>query len=163
MKYRPLAIMRFQIYYAHAMCIYKTKFEKAEKKLIRKHLPNCLIVDPGSFQNNEEKSKQGMNYCFDLIDNCNALAFTRLLGKVTSGVGLEIRHALRKGIPVFEVEDGSIKQITRPIKYLSRKATRNHYRLWELANRWQLMSQLFAARRIYSKTRRLERISCLVL
>ncbi|MGI0080936.1 MAG: hypothetical protein ACRECH_15090, partial [Nitrososphaerales archaeon] len=125
-----LAIMRLQVYYAHAMCIYKTKFEKAEKKQIRKHLPSCLIIDPGSFQDNVAKKQEGMKYCFGLIDECNLLVFTRLLGKVTSGVGLEIRHAISKGIPVFELKDRSMKQITKPVKYLSREDTREYYSLW---------------------------------
>lgn len=119
-----------QLYYAHAMCIYKTEIEKVEIGLIRKHFPTHEIIDPGSFQENTEKSKQGMSYCFRLIDKCDSLVFTRLLGKVTSGVGLEIDHALLKKFPVYELKDGKIRQITKSVKYLSREETWKHYDFW---------------------------------
>lgn len=119
-----------QVYYAHAMCIYGTDYEKEEIALIAKHLPNYEIVDPGSFQTNTEKSREGMQYCFRIIDNCHALAFSRLLNKVTAGVGLEVQYALSKAIPVYELQNGQLERTTRPVKSLSREDTLKHYDFW---------------------------------
>lgn len=119
-----------QVYYAHAMCIYGTDYEKEELGLIKKHLPDYQIVDPGSFQANTEKSREGMKYCFRIIDSCHALVFTRLLGKVTSGVGLEVTYAMSRSLPVYELQGGRIETITRPIHFLSREDTLKHYSFW---------------------------------
>jgi hypothetical protein len=112
------------------MCIYGTDYEKEEIALIRKHLPDYQIVDPGSFQTNAEKSREGMRYCFRIIDGCHALIFSRLLGKVTAGVGLEVNYAISKPIPVYELQGGGIGQVSRPIRFLSREDTLKHYDFW---------------------------------
>lgn len=118
-----------QLYYAHAMCIYGTDYEK-EVGLIRKHFPDYQIVDPGSFQTNVEKSREGMKYCFGIIDGCHALVFSRLLGKVTAGVGLEVNYAISRPIPVYELQGGRIESVSRPVKFLSREDTLKHYSFW---------------------------------
>ncbi len=119
-----------RLYYAHAMCLYGTDLEKEEVESILKGFPNHEIVDPGEHDGNPEKSRAGMKYCFNLIDGCDALVFSRLLGKVTAGVGLEISHALSKGIPVHELRNGEFKPIHRPVAYLSRDETIRHYEFW---------------------------------
>ena len=74
-------------YYAHAMPLYGTKIEKTEKNQIIENLPDVEIIDPGTFQSNPQKNREGMNYCFKLIKKCNILIFSKFKGKVTSGVG----------------------------------------------------------------------------
>jgi len=118
------------IYYAHAMCIYGTDDEEIEINHIKINFPELKIVDPGSYANNPQKRKEGMEYCKKLVTNCDALVFTRLLGKITSGVGIEIHHALSQNKPVYELENGKVKIIKTPPKYISREETIALYLDW---------------------------------
>ena len=86
-----------KIYYAHAMCIYGTDDEKEEILKIKNLFPDHAIVDPGTYASNPDKREEGMEYCKKLVFGCDKLVFTRLLGKITSGVELEINHALKSG------------------------------------------------------------------
>lgn len=121
-----------KIYYAHAMCIYGTEDEEIEKGHIQVHFPEHDIVDPGSYANNIEKRSGGMEYCKKLVSNCDALVFTRLLGKVTAGVGIEVHHALSQKKPVYELKNGKVKSIQKPLKYISREDTIRLYGLWRI-------------------------------
>jgi len=73
-----------------------------------------------------------MAFCHRLIDECDILVFSRLLGVVTSGVGDEVNYALTKNKKVFEIKDGCLHHHCEPLKYVSRKQTRRIYRLIEL-------------------------------
>ncbi|WP_048097496.1 hypothetical protein [Candidatus Nitrosopumilus salaria] len=117
-----------KIYYAHAMPIYGTKTEMREKEHIMRNLPEIEIVDPGSFQDNLEKQKEGMEYCFKLIEKCQGVIFTKFFNYITAGVGKEINYALSKSIPVHELERGKLYKITKPVKYLNRLDTIILYR-----------------------------------
>jgi len=116
-----------KIYYAHAMCIYGTDDEEKVLLHVKKNFPNHTIVDPGSYANNPEKRSGTMDYCKKLVSGCDALVFTRLLSKITAGVGVEINHALEEKKFVYELKDGKIKQITKPVKYISRNDTISLY------------------------------------
>lgn len=117
-----------KIYYAHAMCKYGTDDEQEELEHIRKNFPDHSIVDPGSYSNNPEKHLDSMNYCKRLVSGCDMLVFTRLLGKITSGVGIEINHALSENKMVFELKKGKIKPVKKSVKYISREKTISLYR-----------------------------------
>jgi hypothetical protein len=121
-----------RIYHAHALCTYGTQTERAERRQIRATFPKCKIVDPGQFENSVEKQVKGMKYCFELIRDCDALVFSKLLKKVTTGVGLEIRYALAHHIRVYELKGKSIRQVTKPLRYLSRKHSRDLFRTWRM-------------------------------
>ena len=121
-----------KIYYSHAMTIYGTEIETNEKLLILKNIPNANIVDPGSFQNNIRKQKEGMSYCLRLVEKCHSLVFTRFLNKITAGVGLEVNHALKKDMPVYELRKDKLRKISKPVTYLSRDDTNRLYRKWGL-------------------------------
>ncbi|MDE1818711.1 MAG: hypothetical protein KGI19_08930 [Thaumarchaeota archaeon] len=121
-----------KIYYAHAMCIYGTEDEEIEKGHIKIHFPEHDIVDPGSYASNIEKRNGGMEYCKKLVSNCDALVFTRLLGKVTAGVGIEVHHALSQNKPVFELKNGKVKSVKKPLKYISRENTIHLYGKWRM-------------------------------
>lgn len=109
------------------MCIYGTDDEQAEIMHIKKNFPDHSIVDPGTYANNPEKRKDTMEYCKKLVSDCDKLVFTRLLGKITAGVGIEINHALESGKTVYELKKEKIKQIKKPVKYISRKDTISLY------------------------------------
>lgn len=117
-----------KIYYSHAMPLYGTEAEVEEKQQIANHLPEATLVDPGSYRDNPEKRKGGMEYCLRLVENCDGLVFTKFLNKITAGVGKEINHALKKKMIVHELKDGKIAKITKPVKYLTREETRQLYR-----------------------------------
>jgi hypothetical protein len=119
-----------RVYYAHAMVLYGTDIEKAEVEIIRAHLPGYELVDPGEYEGNQEKSEQAMKYCFKLIDGCDALAFSKLLGKITSGVGLEANYALSNYKPVYFIDGNRLSRITRRVSYLTREDTWKHYDFW---------------------------------
>ena len=112
-------------YYAHAMPLYGTKIEKTEKNQIVENIPDVEIIDPGTFQSNPQKKREGMNYCFKLIKKCNILIFSKFKGKVTSGVGKEVEYALKEKLDVFELNGSKLHRITRPVKYLSIMETRS--------------------------------------
>jgi hypothetical protein len=119
------------LYYAHAMCIYGTEVERAEVAVITRHLPYYDLVNPGTLQAHAEKSAGGMHYFFRVIDFCDALVFSRLIGKITSGVGLEVNHALATNVPVYELDYGNVWRITTPVEFLSREETLKQYNLWQ--------------------------------
>lgn len=118
------------IYYAHAMPTYGTEREEQELQHIKSNFPNAQVIDPGSYQNNPEKKKDSMEYCFRLIDKCDKLIFSRFMNQITAGVGLEINYALKKGMKVYELVNGKLVQILKEVEYLSREDTVALY--WKL-------------------------------
>jgi len=75
-----------------------------------------------------------MEYCKQLIDGCDVLIFSRLMGKITSGVGLEINHALAKKKAAYELEQNKICIVKEPVKYISRNDTIKLYSVWRNSN-----------------------------
>jgi len=118
-----------KVYYSHAIPLYGTKLEKREKQQILNNLPMAEIIDPGSYQDNLEKMRGGMEYCFRLIEKCNALVFTRFLGKITAGVGQEVNYALEARMPVHELRNRKLTKVVKSVNYLSRDETVRLYRL----------------------------------
>ena len=130
-RQRPPSISTavFLIYYAHAMCLYGPEVERAEVAAITRRLPSCCVVDPGTIQQDAGKGDDdGMRYLLRVIDCCDTLVFSRLLGKVTAGVGLEVNHALARRIPVYELGDGTVSQVAARVEFLSREETLAQYR-----------------------------------
>ncbi len=123
-----------RVYYSHAMCIYNSPTEDRERAIIQKIFPTHEMVDPGTYQDNEEKDARGMEYCLELVEKCNSLVFSRILGKVTSGVGKEVEHALLLGKPVFELVGDTTSRILKPPSYLSREESRELYAEWRKRN-----------------------------
>lgn len=124
-----------KIYYAHAICTYGTNEEKQEITHIKTIFPNHDIVDPGTFKDNPDKQRDGMEYCKKLVSKCDALVFSRLFGKVTAGVGIEIHHALSEKKPVYEIKGSKVKTVKKPLEYISREDTRKLYVQWWLRKR----------------------------
>lgn len=119
-----------RIYYAHAKCTYGTGIEEAEMGLIKKKFPQLEIVDPGSHEENREKQLKGMRYCLELINRCNILVFSRLLGRITAGVGKEVNHALASRIPVYQLTGNGMKLVKKPVRHLSIPETISYYEYW---------------------------------
>ncbi len=108
-----------KIYYAHAMPIYQTPAEKRELGKINSKFPRAKIVNPAKFQNHPEKKRNKMRFCLRLVQGSDAVVFTRFRGKVTAGVGKEVNHALRIGLPVFELSRNRFMRLRKPLRYLS--------------------------------------------
>jgi hypothetical protein len=126
--------LKARIYHAHAICTYGRPTEQSEQALIRQSFPEYEIVDPGLAEENEEKLLGGMEYCKKLVESCDALAFSRIQGKVTAGVGVEVKHALALGKPVYELTDSGVRQVFEPPTYVSREETRKLYVEWMIEN-----------------------------
>ncbi len=108
-----------KVYFAHAMPTYGTELEKTQKAAIRRHFPKHTLIDPGSIMDNPQKRREGMEYCLRLVQNCDALVFSRYLGEITAGVGKEVNHALDKKLEVYELVNGRVKRVKIPVKHLS--------------------------------------------
>ena len=116
------------------MCTYSSPTEDRELAIIRKMYPLSEIVDPGQYEDNEEKTIRGMEFCLELVAQCDLLVFSRILGQVTAGVGKEIKHALRLNKPVFELAGDSIVLIRQLPKHASREKSRALYGDWRRRN-----------------------------
>jgi len=107
------------------MPLYGTNQESNERRQIIKKFPKAEIIDPGSFQDNPEKQREGMEYCLKLVRSCQDVVFSKFQGKITAGVGLEVNYAIEKKINVFELNGDKFHSIDKPIEYLSIIETMN--------------------------------------
>jgi len=108
-----------KVYYAHAIPLYGTKQESTERRQIIKKFQKVEIIDPGSFQDNPEKQRGGMEFCLKLVKGCQAVVFSKFNGKITAGVGKEVNYAIEKKINVFELNGNKFHSIDKPVDYLS--------------------------------------------
>lgn len=115
-----------RVYYAHAMCLYGKEQEKKELALIREKFKDAEIINPAKHQN------LPMDDYLELVDKCDVVVFSRLLGQVTSGVGKEVNYALEKGKDVYMLNGVSLIPIKSPVKYISCQSTRELCKEWRL-------------------------------
>ena len=118
------------VYYAHAMCIYRRREERDQLRVIRQGFRKFRIVNPAVYDGHPEKLADTIGFCLRLVEASDMVVYSRLLGKITAGVGKEINHALRKGKPVFEVSGRRLIRRTRRVSYISRRATISLYERW---------------------------------
>ena len=109
------------LYYAHAIVVYGTIDERNELAQIKRKFKNARIVNPASYQG--EPDSNTMEFYYHLIDGCDKLVFTRLLGKITSGVGLEINYALGSGKSVHELDGKKFMSVTKSVEFITRGQT----------------------------------------
>jgi len=121
-----------RIYYAHAMCMYGWAAERRELGIIRRKFRGQRIVNPAAYQNHPDKRRDQMGFCLRLVAASHSVVFSRILGKVTAGVGKEVNHALRLGKPVYEVAASKVVRRTRRVSYISPRASRALYEKWRL-------------------------------
>lgn len=121
---RQLALTRQKkVYYAHAMWLYGTRTEQGELLSIRSRFSEHDIVNPSEL--NRPEGEEGIEFYKEQVSRCDVLVFSRLAGEITTGVGLEINHALSENKPVFELEGGKFVRIRRPVRFLTRQETRD--------------------------------------
>lgn len=114
---------RQKLYFAHAMCTYGKSDERRDLARIRRRWTRAIIVNPARYSEHPEKLADTMNFCFGLVGRCQFGVFTRLLGKITCGVGKEVNHALKIGKPVFELDGKKLVHRSRRVSYISRVST----------------------------------------
>jgi len=131
-----------KVYFAHAYCTYQYKIEDEQIEKLRKHFPESAweLINPQTYDLDSEKRRmkregRSMEYCKKLVGKSNTLVFSRLRvrrgAEVTSGVGIEIDHALKLGIPVYELtEDGDLSHVHEPPNRLSYDDTIKFYDEW---------------------------------
>ncbi|MFZ0770488.1 MAG: hypothetical protein WCA49_05675 [Candidatus Sulfotelmatobacter sp.] len=118
------------IYYAHALCVYGTPCERAELKAIRGKFKKYRIINPSRYGNDPEKLRDRIGFCLRLVEKCDIVVFSCLLGKVTAGVGKEVNHALKIGTAVYELQPKSVVRRRQKVKHLSIKGSILQYRRW---------------------------------
>jgi len=112
------------------MCLYGGPEEYQEMAQIRRRFRAARMVNPADYNGHPDKIRDTVEFCLRLVEGCDSVVFTRLLGKVTAGVGKEVNHALNLGKPVFELASGKFLRQSRPVKHISRKATISLYKRW---------------------------------
>ena len=117
-------------YYAHALCTYGHLVERRDVTTIRRRFKGVHIVNPANYDGHPEKQSDTIGFCLRLIEECDVVVFSKLLGKITAGVGREINHAIRLKKPVYEICGSKLARQVRPVKYLSRTRTRSLYGRW---------------------------------
>ena len=121
-----------RLYYAHAMCMYGWAAERRELLFIRRKFRGRRIVNPAAYRDHPEKRRDQIGFCLRLVARSHCVVFSRILGKVTAGVGKEVNHALRLGKPVYEVAAARVVRRQRPVRYISPRASRALYEKWRL-------------------------------
>ncbi len=124
-----------RVYFAHAVCVYGSEEEKSQLTKIRHRFRRAIIFNPADYRGHPEKRLDSMGFCFKLIDFCDSVVFTRILGKVTSGVGKQVNFALSRGKQVHELAGERLIPVRRPVSYVSRERTRVLYRAWRHSQR----------------------------
>lgn len=93
-----------KVYYAHSMSIYGTLQEARDLDTLAKL--GFLVLNPNKpkHQKGYTDSKLGMDYFLRLVESCDALVFRSLpFGRIPAGVAMEVDHAIKLGLPVFEL------------------------------------------------------------
>jgi hypothetical protein len=130
MRRRREQSRRRAVYYAHPICTYGRLVEHRELTIIRRRFGRSEIVNPADYRYDPEKLRDQIGFCLDLVARADLVVFSRLLGKVTAGVGKEVNHALKLGKRVYEIAAGRIVERHRRVTYITPRATRSLYRKW---------------------------------
>jgi hypothetical protein len=118
-----------RIYYAHPICFYGTEQEANVLNLIKKTFEESEIINPADY-NKYADYEDVMEYYLELVRSCDIVVFSKLLGKVTAGVGKEVNFALDIGKKVFRITEEQIIPIHTSVEYLSRSETIELYSKW---------------------------------
>lgn len=103
-----------KIYFAHSISDYNTKAEKRALEMLE--LLGFEVINPNNeaFEKKYKKLKKKVGFrkafketFLDVISNCDAVAFMPVIFKdrlrITSGVVLEVEHALKWNKPVIQI------------------------------------------------------------
>ena len=107
-----------RVFYSHAKKTYGTRAAARQLALIRERFAGAEIVDPESGEDAPGKPEKEIGYFLEMVDECDALVFSRHNGVVTSGVLAEVRRAFSKGKPVYEIRRGGslVRSTKAPVR-----------------------------------------------
>jgi hypothetical protein len=109
-----------RVYYSHSIRTYGTDTERDEKELIRHRFDYFGLVSPTFYDVNSEKMREEiakfykgdhqknietMEFYKTVVSGCQMLVYSKWKNEITSGVAVEVNHAIDIGIPVFELVD----------------------------------------------------------
>jgi hypothetical protein len=107
-----------------AKCLYGRLDEQQELRAIHRRFRRASIVNPAEHDRDPHAWAYPVGFYLKVIDKCDVVVFSRCLGKITTGVGKEVNHALKTGKKVFEFKAGKLVPRTRRVKYISRRSTK---------------------------------------
>jgi len=59
------------------------------------------------------------------VEKCDVVVFSKLAGKITAGVGVEVNHGLSKDKAVYEIGDGELTPVFKPVEFLTMEETQS--------------------------------------
>ena len=131
-----------RVYFAHPICIYGSLEEDVQLQRIHGRFPKAEVVNPAENPGGLQDPEATMNHYYRLLESCNLVVFTRLYGKITSGVGKEVNRALGRGMSVYELRGRRFIRRQRRVKFVSRDATVRLYERW-LRSRGRAYQEFF--------------------
>ena len=87
-------------------------------------------MNPAEHAEDPQDPEAVMDKYFALLKGCDVVVFTRLYGKVTTGVAKEVNLAIDRGMEVYELRGRRFVRRKRPVSFLSRAATVRFYERW---------------------------------
>lgn len=131
-----------RVFYSHSMMIYGTDDEQVEKDRINNMFSDFGIVSPKLYEGdseqmidmmgklygeNDRKKIEEMEFYKLIVGSCQMLVYSKWKGEITSGVAIEVNHAIDIGIPVFELDGDEIIPQKDHVHGLSYKETTKMY------------------------------------
>jgi hypothetical protein len=135
-----------RVFYSHSMMIYGTDDEQVEKELIKNMFSDFGIVSPKFYKgdreemlddmgklygklygHNDGKKIEEMEFYKMVVSSCQMLVYSTWKGKITSGVAIEVNHAIDIGIPVFELDGNEFIPQKDHVHGMSQKVTNKMY------------------------------------
>ena len=98
-------------YFAHHITDYGTAREHDAVRTLKQH--GFEVINPNATEHDASYKQQGMPYFLGLVATCDTLAFQRFpSGEIGAGVGKEIATAADYMLPVYEIIDAKLIELT---------------------------------------------------
>jgi len=98
-------------YFAHHITDYGTAREHDAVRTLKQH--GFEVINPNAAEHDAGYKQQGMPYFLGLIATCDTLAFQRFpTHQIGAGVGKEIAAAANYTLPVYEIVDTELVELT---------------------------------------------------
>lgn len=132
-----------RVFYSHSIMTYETQTERVEKELIRNRFDDFGIISPKFYEEgnhekrtdeiakfyegNHQKRLEEMEFYKMIVSGCQMLVYSKWKNEVTSGMAVEVNHAIDIGIPVFELVGNNFVPQKVHVDGLSYKETTEKY------------------------------------
>jgi hypothetical protein len=99
-----------RVYYAHPMVLYNTTQELAD--VVTLQALGLKVYNPNNPTAQAGAKKEGMAWFEGVVKGCDFLAFRSLPnGDIGSGVGMEIKWAQEKDVPIIELPSLALRRV----------------------------------------------------